>query len=154
MALTHYNEDRMFFRNNKAQQPTFEERIANLKQYGFQSVRQSADKARITRDGYGAIVANLGDGNVKIGKAGLLIGDEIGELVSLGYQMIIRTPSGVELPALAGHLKKLHVFDDDLREGLGLTSLYNLSLGTTTDEHLYDRVVDRDKGVAARPWEK
>ena len=26
------------------------------------------------------------------------IGDEIGELVNLGYQMIVRTPSGVELP--------------------------------------------------------
>jgi hypothetical protein len=84
----------------------------------------------------------------------VLVGEEIGELVNLGYQMIIRTPSGVELPALATHLKKLHAFDEDLREGLGLTSLYNLSLGTTTDEHLYDRVVDRDKGAAHRPWEK
>ena len=66
----------------------------------------------------------------------------------------MRTPSGVELPALATHLKELHAFDEDLREGLGLVSLYNVSLGTTTDEHLYDRVVDRDKGVGARPWEK
>jgi hypothetical protein len=144
----------MFFRNNKVQQSTFEDRIANLKQYGFQSIRQSSDKARATRDGCGAIVENLGGGNVKIGKAGVLVGEEIGELVNLGYQMIVRTPSGVELPALATHLKKLHAFDEDLREGLGLTSLYNLSLGTTSEEHLYDRVVDRDKGAAARPWEK
>jgi hypothetical protein len=144
----------MFFRNNKAHQSTFEERIANLKQYGFQSVVRSSGVARVTRDGCGAIVEGIGDGNVKIGKAGVLVDEEIGELVNLGYQMIIRTPSGVELPALATHLKKLHDFDEDLREGLGLTSLYNLSLGTTTDEHLYDRVVDRDKGVALRPWEK
>jgi hypothetical protein len=144
----------MFFRNNKAQLSTFEDRIANLKQYGFQSVRQSADAARVTRDGCAAVVENLGGGKVKIGKAGVLVGQEIGELVNLGYQMIIRTPSGMELPALATHLKKLHAFDEDLREGLGLTSLYNLSLGTTTDEHLYDRVVDRDKGAALRPWEK
>jgi len=144
----------MFFRNIKAQQSTFEERIANLKQYGFQSVRQSSGAARVTRDGCGAMVANLGDGQVKIGKAGILVGEEIGELVNLGYQMIIRTPSGVELAALAPHLKKLHAFEEDLREGLGLTSLYNTSLGTTTDEHLYDRVVARDKGVAHRPWEK
>jgi len=144
----------MFFRNNKALESTFEDRIANLKQFGFQSVRQSADAARVTREGCGAIVENLGGGKVKIGKAGILVGEEIGELVNLGYQMIIRTPSGVELAALASHLKKLHAFDEDLREGLGLTSLYNLSLGTTTDEHLYDRVVARDKGVAQRPWEK
>jgi hypothetical protein len=154
MALTHYNEDRMFFRRDKVQPLTFEDRIGNLKQYGFQSIVQSPGVARVKRDGYAAIVEAVGDGKVKIGKAGVLVGEEIGELVNLGYQMIIRTPSGVELPALATHLKKLHAFDEDLREGLGLTSLYNLSLGTTTDEHLYDRVVDRDKGVAPRPWEK
>jgi hypothetical protein len=144
----------MFFRNNKAHQSTFEERLANLKQYGFQSVRQSPETARVTRDVCGAMLENLGEGKVKIDKVGVLVGDEIGELVNFGYQMIIRTPSGVELPALATHLKKLHAFDEDLREGLGLTSLYNSSLGTTTDEHLYDRVVDRDKGAALRPWEK
>ncbi len=144
----------MFFRRDKIHQSTFEERIANLKQYGFQSTVRSAGVARVTRDGCGAMVEGVGDGNVKIGKAGVLVGEEIGELVNLGYQMIVRTPSGVELAALATHLKTLHAFDEDLREGLGLTSLYNLSLGTTTDEHLYDRVVDRDKGAAARPWEK
>ena len=40
----------------------------------------------------------------------------------------------------------LHEFDDDLREGLGLTTLYNQALGTTCDDHLYDRVEDRDAG--------
>ena len=144
----------MFFRRNTPPPPTFEERIANLKQYGFQSIRQSSETARVTRGCIGAIVDNLGDGKVKIGKAGVIVGDEIGELVNRGYQMFIRTPSGEELPALATHLKDLHAFDEDLREGLGLTSLYNLSLGTTTDEHLYDRVVDRDKGAALRPWQK
>jgi hypothetical protein len=144
----------MFFRRDKIHQSTFEERIANLKQFGFQSIRQSPDTARVTRGSTGAIVDNLGDGKVKIGKAGVMVGDEIGELVNRGYQMFVRTPSGEELPALATHLKELHAFDEDLREGLGLTSLYNVSLGTTTDEHLYDRVVDRDKGAATRPWEK
>jgi hypothetical protein len=144
----------MFFRRNTPPQPTFEERLANLKQFGFQSIRQSSQNARVTRGCIGAIVDNLGEGKVKIGKAGVIVGDEIGELVNRGYLMFIRTPSGEELPALASHLKDLHAFDEDLREGLGLTSLYNLSLGTTTDEHLYDRVVDRDKGAALRPWQK
>ena len=144
----------MFFRRDKIHQSTFEDRIGNLKQYGFQSVVQSSGVARVKRDGYAAMVESLGDGKVKIGKAGVLVGDEIGELVNRGYQMFVRTPSGEELPALATHLKELHAFDEDLREGLGLTSLYNVSLGTTTDEHLYDRVVDRDKGAAPRPWEK
>ena len=74
-------------------------------------------------------------------------------VVSRGYQMFLRTPSGKEIPALADQLKKLHAFDEDLREGLGLTSLYNLSLGTTSDDHLYDRVEDRDQPHHPRPWE-
>ena len=143
----------MFFRRAKVEQCTFEDRLANLKQHGFQTAVTSQGVARVTCDCCGAIIEDLGDGKVKIGKAGVLVGDEIGELVNLGYQMIVRTPSGVEVPALAAHLKKLHAFDEDLWEALGLTSLYNLSLGTTTDEHLYDRVVDRDKGVPARPWQ-
>jgi hypothetical protein len=144
----------MFFRREKPQQFTFEQRIANLKQFKFETKLESSNRARVTRDGCGAMVESLGDGQVKIGKAGLLIGNEIGMLVSRGFQMFLRTPSGREEPALASHLKTLHAFDEDLREGLGLTSLYNLSLGTTSDEHLYDRVVDRDAGPHARPWEK
>jgi len=143
----------MFFRREKSEQFTFESRLANLKQFGFSSVRQSNDAARVTRGPIGAIVENGGNGTVKIGKAGVIVGDEIGELVNRGYQMFIRTPSGVELPARAEQLKALHAFDEDLREGLGLTSLYNVALGTTTDEHLYDRVVGRDSGVH-HPWEK
>ena len=144
----------MFFRREKPQQFTFEQRIANLKPFKFETKLESANRARVTRDGCGAVVEGLGNGRVKIGKAGVLIGKEIGMLVSCGYQMFLRTPSGREEPALASHLKTLHAFDEDLREGLGLTSLYNLSLGTTSDEHLYDRVEARDSGPPTRPWEK
>lgn len=143
----------MFFRREKPHTPTFEERIAGLKQFRFETARESGNRVRVTRDGCGAIVEEV-DGGVKIGKAGVLIGNEIGVLVNRGYQMFLRTPSGREVPALASHLHKLHDFDEDLREGLGLTSLYNLSLGTTTDEHLYDRVEDRDEGPHAQPWQK
>jgi hypothetical protein len=40
-----------------------------------------------------------------------------------------------------------------LREGLGLTSLYNEALGTVSTQYLYDRVKDRDHGVPKRAWE-
>jgi hypothetical protein len=144
----------MFFRREKPKQLTFEDRVANLKQFGFESVRLPDGSVKVTRGGCGAIVEDAGGGKVKIGKAGVLIGDEIAMLVSGGYQMFLRTPSGREAPALATHLKALHAFDEDLREALGLTSLYNLSLGTTSDEHLYDRIVDRDRGSTVHPWEK
>ncbi len=142
----------MFFRNQKPHQWTFDERLGNLKQFHFEVQRQGAG-ALVTRDGSGAMVEDLGNGQVKVDKAGVLVGGEIAKLVSRGYQMFLRTPSGKEVPALADHLKKLHAFDEDLREGLGLTSLYNLSLGTTSDDHLYDRVEDRDEPHHPRPWE-
>jgi hypothetical protein len=142
----------MFFRNQKPHEWTFEERLANLKQLDLDVQRQSAG-ALVTRDGCGAMVQDLGSGKVQVGKAGVLVGAEIANLVSRGYQMFLRTPSGKEIPALADQLKKLHAFDEDLREGLGLTSLYNLSLGTTSDDHLYDRVEDRDAPHHPRPWE-
>jgi hypothetical protein len=144
----------MFFRNDTPPQLTFEDHLAKLKQAGFESQRESAQRARITRGGYGATIEDAGQGKVKLDKAGVLIANEIATLVSGGYQMFLRTPSGKDLPALAPQLKALHAFDEDLREALGLTSLYNVSLGTTSDEHLYDRVEDRDKPVHPRPWEK
>jgi hypothetical protein len=142
----------MFFKNQKPHEWTFAERLANLKQFRFEFQSQ-ASGALVTRDGCGAMVQDLGAGQVKVGKAGLLVGAEIASLVSRGYQMFLRTPSGKEIPALADQLKKLHAFEEDLREGLGLTSLYNLSLGTTADDHLYDRVEDRDAPHHPRPWE-
>ena len=144
----------MFFRREKPHQFTFEERIGNLQQFGLDARIEAGRRARVTRRGCAAMVEDQGDGKVSIGKAGLAIGDEIGTLVSRGYQMFVRTPSGREEPALAHHLHALHAFDEDLREGLGLTSLYNLSLGTTSEDHLYDRVEDRDGPPHRQPWEK
>ena len=143
----------MFFRHEKPQQWTFEERISHLKEFGFSSASLGAGKVRVTRGHFAAIVENAAEGKVQVDHAGLLKGDQIATLANRGYQMFFRTPSGQEFPALAQQLKDLHAFDEDLREGLGLTSLYNLSLGTTTDAHLYDRVEDRDRHSHVRPWE-
>jgi hypothetical protein len=144
----------MFFRREKPHQPTFNERIEQLKRTGFEARALSPSKVLVTRQGYGAIVEEVAPGNIRLERQGLMAGDEIAELVNAGYQMFFGTPSGRELPALASQLKALHDFDEDLREGLGLTSLYNLSLGTVSGEHLYDRVEDRDEHRRERPWEK
>jgi hypothetical protein len=144
----------MFFRNQKPHQWTFDERLANLKQFGIENSPKSPGSALVKRGFCGAIVEDAGAGKVKLGKTGVLVGSEIAHLVNGGYQMFLRTASGKELPALAPQLKALHAFDEDLREGLGLTSLYNLSLGTTSDDHLYDRVEERDAPQHAKPWER
>ena len=146
----------MFFRNAKPKVESFQERIAGLKELGFAVKMQSPGRCLVTRDGCGAIAEDLGDGKmgIAIGKAGVLVGGEIALLIHGGYQMFLRTPSGKEVPALATHLKTLHAFDEDLREGLGMTTLYNLALGTVCDDHLYDRVEDRDAGPQHYAWDK
>jgi len=142
----------MFFKREKPHQWTFEERLGELKKAGF-DVKMEGGQARVSRGGCAAMVESAGEGQVKLDKAGIAVGNEIATLVHGGYQMFLRTPSGKEIPALAAQLKALHAFDEDLREGLGLTSLYNVSLGTTCEDHLYDRVQDRDAPPHRRPWE-
>ena len=143
----------MFFRNVKPHQATFDERIGSLKSAGFETSRDSHG-VKVTRGGCAAILTDASEGKVAIGKSGVAVRDEVAVLVHGGYQMFFRTPSGKELPALAPQLKALHAFDEDLREALGLTSLYNESLGSTCEDHLYDRVEDRDAPKHAKPWEK
>ena len=82
-----------------------------------------------------------------------MMAGEIGLLVDGGFQKFWHTSSGRKAPAIAGQLKTLHAFQEDLREALGLESLFNEALGTVNDLHLYDRVKDRDQGVPKRPWE-
>jgi len=144
----------MFFRNEKPKVPSFDERIAGLKEFEFTSKIETPRRSLVTRRGCAAVVEDLGAGKVAIGKAGVLVGGEIALLIHGGYQMFLRTPSGKEVPALASHLKTLHAFEEDLREGLGLTVLYNLALGTVCDDHLYDRVEDRDAGPQHHAWDK
>ena len=143
----------MFFRRHKVVPETFEQRISGLKSLGFAT--ESGDKSgyKVTRNGYGAQLVEV-DGKPVAQKPGLVMAGEIGVLTNAGYQMFFRTPSGVTRPAQAEQLKALHDFTEDLCEGLGEKSLYNQGLGTTTEEHLYDRVQDRDHGVPHRAWEK
>ena len=143
----------MFFRRETPLELTFQERLENLKSFGFTVNFLNAGPARASRDSISAIIEDRPGQRPKVNRAGLLVGDEIALLVNGGYQMFWRTPSGRKVPALAAQLKSLHNFEEDLKEGLGLTSLYNESLGTTSDLHLYDRVEHRDAGDVDKPWE-
>jgi hypothetical protein len=143
----------MFFRRETPREPSFSERIESLKKFGFAASMLSSGRAKVSRDGIGATIEDRPCQRPRVNKAGLIVGDEIGALVNSGYQMFWRTPAGQRVPALATHLKLLHNFEEDLKEGLGLTSLYNESLGTTSDLHLYDRVEHRDEAPAPKPWD-
>jgi hypothetical protein len=143
----------MFFRRETPHVSTFNERIDRLRQFGFAIETAGAGGAKVSRNGIGAVVEDVPGQPPRVDKAGLIIHNEIGLLVNGGYQMFWRTPSGRRMPAIASQLKELHAFQEDLREGLGLTSLYNEGLGTTSDLHLYDRVEERDAGDSHKPWQ-
>jgi len=144
----------MFFRRQKPQEPTFNERLEKLKQFGFKIESQGSGKAKVSRNGIAAVIEDVPDQPPHVNKAGLSMGDEIGLLVNGGYQQFWLTASGRRAAATAQQLKELHAFQEDLKEGLGLVSLYNESLGTISDLHLYDRVERRDEGGAHKPWEQ
>jgi len=63
--------------------------------------------------------------------------------------------SKTEVAATADHLKALQQFTEELKEALCLPSLYNESLGTTSDTYQYDRLKGREAAQPAprRPWE-
>jgi hypothetical protein len=144
----------MFFRRERPKELTFEERLERLRQAGFTvDVEPGTHVLRMSRDGC-AVKLDLQDGAPRvIEPAGLLVRGEIGELTDAGFQKFFLTPTGHRQPALAVELKALHDFQEDLREALGQTSLYNESLGTVSTFYLYDRVKDRDQGVPKRAWE-
>ena len=143
----------MFFRRIKPEVHSFDQRVSALKSLGFATESNGKGGYKVIRNGYAAILSEAA-GKTIADKPGMLIGGEIAHLTNAGYQMFFRTDSDVMRPARAEQLKALHEFTEDLKEGLGETSLYNQGLGTTTEAHLYDRVEDRDHGVPHRAWEK
>jgi hypothetical protein len=83
-------------------------------------------------------------------RPGFLVGGEVATLLDRGYQKFWKT-ARFEVPATADSLKAVHRFGEELREVTGEPSLYNESLGTTSDVYHYDRVQSRDLPPAERP---
>src|SRR4051812_12882401 len=120
----------MFFRRATPKVPTFQDRVDTLKSKGFTATAQPGGNLRIAR---GNCAVDIGEGQNGIawhGRAGILMGEEIGALVDGGYQKFFLTPGGVKKPATAEELVDLHNLEEDLKEALGEKSLYNESLGT------------------------
>jgi len=78
-----------------------------------------------------------------LARPGWLLNGEISRIVDKGYQKFLKT-SKLEIPATADHLRALHTFTEELNEASGAMTLYNQSLGTTSDSYLYDRVKGRE----------
>lgn len=135
----------MFFRREKPTVHTFDSHLGDLRAKGFSVAAKGAGNAVALRNGCAAVLKDAG-AEITIEKTGVLIGNEIGVLTHGGYQVYFETSHGERRAGTAEQLKTLHAFDEDLRQALALTSLYNQGLGTTNGRHLYDRVRNRDNG--------
>jgi hypothetical protein len=141
------------------QQRTYDEALTWLRDHGFDLIDAPGMQGRVFLKKYNcsAAIQKNGDDHVKLfAYPGYLIGTEISKLVNRGYQQFLKTAK-TEVPATADHLKALQQFTEELKEGLGLPSLYNESLGTVSESYHYDRIENRDKPVTdrpKRPWEK
>jgi hypothetical protein len=144
----------MFFKREKPVALTFSSQIDHLRKSGYAVSEGPGGINVVVRDQYAALVKPGVDGAAAIAVVGLALQGEVAELTDLGYQKIFRTPGGKLVPAVAEHLHGLHAFTEDLREALGLTSLYNEGLGTTNEKHVYDRITARDSGHQPKPWQR
>jgi len=144
----------MFFRREHPKHLTFEDHISAARAAGFRSESIGGGKTRIERTCIAVVFQPGPEGIPQVAeRAGVVMGKEIGTLTDGGFQKFFTTPSGKRKPALAEELKEIHNFQEDLREALGLTTLYNESLGTVSNLYIYDRVEGRDSGKHDKPWE-
>ncbi len=127
----------MFFRRRQPAEPTWEDRLDALRKAGFELTREADGRVTARKHGCAAMIS---EGHIE--RAGWVLGGRIAQLVDGGYQKFWDSGDR-RAPALADQLMALHDFEEDLREGLGLASLYNTSLGTTNDLHVYDRLEGR-----------
>jgi hypothetical protein len=142
----------------KAQQPTYDSALQWFREHGFDILEAPGTSNRVflKKNNSSAAIEKAADGTARIfAYPGYLVNGEISKLVNRGYQQFLKTTK-TELPATADKLKALHGFVEEFKEGLGLPSLYNESLGTVSENYLYDRLKDRDLPAAKRakrPWE-
>jgi hypothetical protein len=144
----------------KSLRPSFDQIIENLRSHGFavSPFPGIAGGFLVSKFGAAAILvqaANMEGGPATFAeRPGILIRGEVARLLDRGYQKFIKT-SQYELPATAAQLHAIHQFQEELTQWIGGTSLYNQSLGTTSDVYEYDRLRGREAEEPAprRPWE-
>src|ERR1700681_4782959 len=124
----------------KVVERTYEEALNWLREHGFDLIEAPGTQGRVFLKKYNvsAAIQKDGDDGTKIfAYPGYLIGGEISKLINRGYQQFLKTAK-TEVPATADHLKALQQFSEEMKEALGLPSLYNESLGTVSESYQYD----------------
>jgi hypothetical protein len=140
---------------------SFDEITTRLRTLGFdvQGVPGVANQISARKYGAGAVLAHdttsLDKKSQQIAvrwreRPGFMLGGEVATLLDRGFQKFWKS-TRLEVPATADSLKAVHKFGEELREVIGEPSLYNESLGTTSDSYMYDRVKGRDLPLSERP---
>ena len=146
--------------SKKPAHPTFDQALQSLRTHGFtvSSFQGTPNGQLVSKAGAAAILVPSKDANGGpvsfFERPGILVRGEVARLLDRGYQKFIKTHQ-YELPATASQLHAIHTFSEELTELIGGESLYNQSLGTTSDVYEYDRLRGREDEAPApkRPWE-
>jgi hypothetical protein len=135
----------------KPRHPNFEQTLETLRAHSFDVVSSIgvAGCVMVSKYGAAAVLISVKDGEAAFAvRPGVLAGGEVTRLLDRGYQKFIQT-SRFEIPATAGQLHALHQFSEELKLLIGAISLYNESLGTTSDLYRYDRLKGRETALPA-----
>ncbi len=148
----------------KSPHPNFDQTLELLRAHSFQvsQLAGAAGGTLVSKHGVGAVLVpprraeDPEDAPAAYAvRPGLLVKGEVARLLDRGYQKFIKT-SQYELPATASQLQAIHAFSEELTQLIGAISLYNESLGTTSDVYRYDRLMGRGAADAApaEPWDQ
>ncbi len=137
----------------------FEQTLEKLRAHSFDVTPLAGNTGGgflVSKHGAGAVlVAAEGAPAAFAAGPGLVVRGEVGRLLDRGYQKFIKT-SQYEIPASAAQLQAIHAFSEELKQVTGAISLYNESLGTTSDVYQYDRLQGREEEshlAVVQPWE-
>jgi len=140
----------------KSRHPDFDQTVEHLRAQGFDAIAFASvpGGVLVTKHGAGAVLVAHPGGAAFAVSPGLMVKGEVGRLLDRGYQKFIKT-SQYEIPASAAQLQAIHAFSEELKQVTGAITLYNQSLGTTSDVYEYDRLQGREVEAAAavQPWE-
>lgn len=133
----------------KSQQRSFNDVLSILGGQRFdvapaqEGAKRTPNAFQVRKYGCAAEIAPAPDGSVMmLSHPGWILNGEISRLLDRGYQKFLKA-GHLEIPATADKLRALHDFTEELNEATGATTLYNQSLGTTSDVYMYDRVKGR-----------
>lgn len=133
----------------KSGQPSFDQTLELLRAHDFDVTPYAGGGGGVlvSKHGIGAVlVAAPESSDTAVAYAvhpGVMVRGEVARLLDRGYQKFIKT-SQYELPASASQLQAIHTFSEELKQLTGAISLYNESLGTTSDVYRYDRLMGRE----------